>query len=99
MFKSSLQAEIEALLFIAGNAIPVEKLATALELTLGEINELLADMEQKYANENRGIMLRKIAGGVQLCTKPEYSQLISKLAEVREPQRLRFWRLWHLSSR
>ncbi|MFA6074600.1 MAG: SMC-Scp complex subunit ScpB [Negativicutes bacterium] len=84
MFKNSLMAELEALLFVAGSAIPVDKLEAALELTTDEINELLSDMERNYLTENRGIMLRKVAGGVQLCTKPEFSQLVAKLTEVRE---------------
>ncbi|MEI6286900.1 MAG: SMC-Scp complex subunit ScpB [Bacillota bacterium] len=84
MFKSSLMAEVEALLFVAGSAIPVAKIATALELTECEVNELLSAMEVDYSKENRGIMLRNVAGGLQLCTKPQFSQLVCKLTEVRE---------------
>lgn len=84
MFKNNLIAELEALLFVAGAAIPVQKIATALELSETETEEILACMEQGYSNDDRGIMLRRVAGGVQLCTKPEYSQLLNKLIEVRE---------------
>ena len=84
MFKNKFMAEIEALLFVAGEAVPIAKIASALELTQEEIHELLNEMEQLSAAEYRGLMLRRVAGGVQMCTKPEHSQLASSLLEIRE---------------
>ncbi len=68
---------LEALLFVADAPVSVESLAMALGFTEGQIAQGLEVLEAKL--EERGsLRLIKIAGGYQLCTKPEYAEIIAR---------------------
>ncbi len=68
---------LEALLFVADAPTPVEALALALGLTEGQVAQGLEVLEAKL--EDKGsLRLIKIAGGYQLCTKPEYAELVAR---------------------
>ncbi len=63
-----LQRSLEALLFVAGEALSIERLA---KLTGAEHVEIAATLQQisgQYAE--RGIVLREIAGGFRFATSP-----------------------------
>lgn len=76
--------ELEALLFAAGNPLPLDKLAEALQLSREETAGLLEDLQLAYRDEARGLTLRKAAGGWQLVTKPEVIDVIRSLQEQQE---------------
>ena len=76
--------ELEALLFAAGNPLPLDKLAEALQLSREETAGLLEDLQLAYRDEARGLILRKAAGGWQLVTKPEAIDVIRSLQEQQE---------------
>ena len=68
---------LEALLFVADSPTSIEALATALELTEGQIAQGLEVLEAKL--EDKGsLKLIKIAGGYQLCTKPYYAEVVAR---------------------
>lgn len=77
-------AELEALLFASGDPLTLERAAGALLCTTGEVADLLEQLQQDYRKENRGIELRKAAGGWQLVTKKETAGLIRRLQEKQE---------------
>ena len=77
-------AELEALLFASGDPLTLERAAGALLCTTGEAADLLEQLQQEYRKENRGIELRKAAGGWQLVTKKETAGLIRRLQEKQE---------------
>lgn len=76
------QAVIEAVLFAMGDTVETEKLAQALGLSVQETEEVLAEMEKRYRQENRGIMLARFEDSVQLCTKAEYYEYLIKIAKL-----------------
>lgn len=81
----SLPDKIEALLFVADQPATLKALAQALEATEGQIEQAMEILEARL--EERGsLRLAKLAGGYQLCTKPEYGSLI---ATFLKPQRKR----------
>ena len=41
-------------------------------------------LEESYNEENRGLCLRKVAGGYQLCAKPQHYALLKQLERVQE---------------
>jgi len=84
----SLVDQLEALLFVSDEPVAVTTLATTLELTEGQIEQGLEVLEARL--EERGaIRLAKIAGGFQLCTKPEHAIAV---ANFLKPQRQRLGR-------
>lgn len=79
-----IPAALEALLFAAGDPLPLEKIQqiTGLERTL-LVQYLNALSERIAQNANRGLLLREIEGHYFLCTKPEMKDLLQRLYQPR----------------
>ena len=76
---------IEAILFVAGEAVALENLARALEITVLELDSVIERMQQQYREEKRGIDLVRLADKVQLRTSQRYAaQVQSALKPLAE---------------
>ena len=84
MFHDYLRGSLEALLFAAGEPLSVAKLAEIMQLDKHQVWELLSLLERDYEDEKRGLYLRKVAEGYQLCTKEQHYELIKQLARSQE---------------
>ena len=84
MFHDYLRGSLEALLFAAGEPLSVAKLAEIMQLDKPQVWELLSLLERDYEDERRGLYLRKVAEGYQLCTKEQHYELIKQLARSQE---------------
>jgi len=72
----TLTAQLEALLFVAGEPAAPAQFAAALEITTTEVEKALAELEQEL--KPRGLRLQRHAGRVQLTTAPEAAELVEK---------------------
>jgi len=79
---------LEAVLFTAGDSVPVDKLSEIINQDKKTTISILSNMEMKYKNSSRGIMLRRIGTGYQLCTKPEHYEYIERLVKPQSRQGL-----------
>ena len=70
---------IEAILFIAGEPVPVEEIANALEMTELELIPVAEAMGRHYAEEERGIQLLFFNNKLQLCTHEMYAPYIQRI--------------------
>lgn len=84
MFYSHFKKHIEALLFASGNPITAKKIAQLIEVPEEHIKLLIDELMSEMADEGRGLMIVKVAAGYQLCTKPELSLIVKKLAQVQD---------------
>lgn len=84
MFYQHFKGPIEALLFAAGDPIRAEKISELMDIPLEHVTELLRQLQEEMAAPERGICLLQVAGGYQLCTKPELAAVVQKLAAVQE---------------
>ena len=84
----TLESIIEAILFAAGDAVPVAR----LEYALGEDHDTVAGAIQaladRYDFERRGVMLARMEDQVQLCSRPDYADYIRRAMESRRPPSL-----------
>ncbi len=81
MDKNSLEASLEALLFIYGEPITVIKASKILSVNKSEIEEASEQLSNNLNNSNRGLMLIKKDNSLQLVTKPEFGNAIKKIFE------------------
>lgn len=86
MFYEHLKGPMEALLFAAGDPIKPERLSELLDMPLDHVETMLLQLKEEMELPGRGICLIRVAGGVQLCTKPEYSAIVEKLAIHQDPR-------------
>ena len=73
MFYDYLRAHVEALLFAAGEPLSIKRIAEILQTETETVERLIALLEEDYQSKNRGICIRRVAGGYQLVTKDEIS--------------------------
>lgn len=76
------QAAIEAILFSVGEAIDIKELAKVLELEASDLSKIIDDMAEKYKDDNRGIHIVRLENAVQLCTKNEYFDILTKVVNM-----------------
>ncbi len=77
---------IEAILFAAGDAVPIDLLREKLEITKKEADESIRQLEKKYAG-NCGIRLLHFNHKLQFATNPDYKESVSTvLMPIREKE-------------
>ncbi len=82
MERNKAKAVIESILFAMGETVEVSKLAELIEESVKETKVILAEMEEEYKVQNRGIDLIWLEDKVQLCTKGEYYEYLIKIARA-----------------
>ena len=66
------KAIIEAILFAAGRPVTKNEIMLALEISEDEIEKIIANMQEEYKIENRGIELIKINNSFKIHNKYIY---------------------------
>lgn len=82
MFYANLKGHVEALLFINGDPVPAGQLADILNVDKVNIEEIVIQLKEDMDTSERGLTIIKVAGGYQLCTKPELAAIVEKMAQV-----------------
>jgi segregation and condensation protein B len=80
-------AALEAVLFMAAEPISPVELAEILEVTPRDVETLAEQLSETYIG--RGLQVSRVAGGLQVCTRPEYGPVVAKL---HKPERFRLSR-------
>ncbi len=83
-----ISSAIEAILFAAGDSVPIARLSLILEVYEGEIENAASALAEKYIAEGRGIRILKLGDKLQMCSAPEYANYITKTLEQRKPPML-----------
>ena len=74
-----IEAALECLLFVAGEPVRLEELASAVTMDEVAVEAALRSLQVSLAERCSGLQLVRIAGGWQLATRPEYAEVIGKL--------------------
>jgi segregation and condensation protein B len=84
-----LKSAIEALLFVSGNPLSVDRLKNIFEeATPEQLEEQLQALRREYDERGAGIMLAEVAGGRQFATRPENAAWIRKFKSVKVSAKL-----------
>lgn len=83
-----IRAIIEAVLFAAGDAVELERLADIVDVDKRSLREILKKMMDDYSYERRGIHIIRMEDSYQMCTRGEYFEYVSRLAEPPRKQNL-----------
>ncbi len=79
---------IEGVLFAAGDAVDVEKISDILDIDTKSTRAILTALADKYDREKRGLQIIRLEDSYQMCTRRDYQEYISRLAEPRRSQSL-----------
>ena len=82
----SLQATIEALLFLSPEPLSADALAGAAEVEIDQVQAALEELALQYEESARGLVLRPLAGGWALSSHPDAEEAARNLfARPRTP--------------
>ncbi|MCL2234156.1 MAG: SMC-Scp complex subunit ScpB [Firmicutes bacterium] len=79
-----LDSALEALLFVSGEGLSVEEIASMLIVQKSEVRRSIERLQKKYCDES-GIHLITYNKKAQLCTNPKYAEILKKaLTPIKE---------------
>ena len=82
----NLSALLEAIIYLAREPVSVDAIRKALpEVSPAEIDDCIASLIEKYRQENHGIEIREIAGGLRFSTKPEHHETLKMFLQAQTP--------------
>lgn len=84
----NMQGRIEAILYVAGEPVPVKELARALNTDPDTLNSELDRIRDKYDFEQRGFVIKRFGNQVQLGTRAMYAQDVIRLLQPVQQQSL-----------
>jgi len=84
----NLSGRIEAILFVAGEAVRVEDLAKALNVTVKAVENEIVKLRDEYDFHQRGFTIKRFGHQVQLATRAIYAADVVHLLQPVQKQSL-----------
>lgn len=84
---SDASRAIEGILMVAVEPVPAELLAQLLEMSVANVESIVANLVSTYEAENRGFQITKVAGGFRFQSHPDVSVYVERF--VLDGQRAR----------
>lgn len=75
-----LKHVLECILFVTSEPMSAKQIADTLEIEQGRVEDALASLEEDL-NEGHGLQLMRVAGGYQLCTRPEFGDYCAMILQ------------------
>ena len=83
-----ITAAVEGILFASGEPVHIDRICMALELDRPTAELILQQLADYYSFERRGVRLLQMEDTYQMCSAPEYANIIRRAFEVRKPAKL-----------
>lgn len=88
MNETEIKANIEAVLFAAGDPVPAARIALVLGIEPQQVFDAAKALADEYSFGQRGVRLVRMGDDLQLCSAPEFAQSITQALERRKPPKL-----------
>jgi segregation and condensation protein B len=85
---SDTAAALEAILFVAEDPLPVGELAQVLEVPAPDVELALRDLGDALSERSSGLVLKEVAGGWRLYTRPDLRPYLERFAASPAASRL-----------
>ena len=83
-----IETAIEAVLFASGEPVEVKRIAAVLNENPVEVSMAIDRLAVKLNRPESGIRLLRLDSSAQLCSAPEYADIVRGVLEERKPPRL-----------
>lgn len=83
-----IESAMEGILFASGEPVAIDRICLALDIDRATAELVLQKLSDYYAYERRGIRLVRMEENYQLCSAPEYADVIRRAFEIRKPAKL-----------
>ncbi|MDP1808444.1 MAG: SMC-Scp complex subunit ScpB [Actinomycetota bacterium] len=88
MVDHNIKSILESLLFVCDEPLSLARAAAVVEKSEAEVKEGLEELADDFRRGDRGIQLRRVAGGWRLYTHPGHAPYIEKLVISWDSRRL-----------
>ena len=88
MEMKEIEAAVEGILFASGEPVHIDRICLAAELDRPTAELVLQKLMDYYSFERRGMRLLRLEDSWQLCSAPEYADVIRRAFEIRKPAKL-----------
>ncbi len=89
MDKAELKNIIESFLFVSNRPLSKDKILRILEeVDKKQVTEAIHELSREYKERGGALQILPLAGGYQLCTRPEYDSWIKRLFKSQTTLRL-----------
>jgi|SRR5580693_8394662 segregation and condensation protein B len=82
---TQLKAIVEGVVYITDEPLSADQIAAALEQPAAKVARILEELAAEYNKPEHGLMLREVAGGYKLSTKPEHHEAIRAFVKNLNP--------------
>ena len=86
--RKEIEAAVEGILFASGEPVHIDRICLAAELDRPTAELVLQKLMDYYSFERRGMRLLRLEDSWQLCSAPEYADVIRRAFEIRKPAKL-----------
>ena len=84
-----LKSILEAVVYVLNEPKTAAEIAVALERPVQEVEPVLAELASDTQRPDRGILIREVAGGYQMATKPEHHEIVRTFVKnLKQPLKL-----------
>ena len=85
MTPQEIQAALEAIIYAADEPASIDQISRALAVEKTEARAALDLLVASYQTEDRGIEVRKVAGGWKFYTKPQHHEVVRRFIKSLQP--------------
>jgi segregation and condensation protein B len=85
MTPQEIQAALEAIIYAADEPASIDQISRALGVEKAEARASLDLLVASYSTEDRGIEVRKVAGGWKFYTKPQHHDVVRRFIKSLQP--------------
>ena len=88
---TALAKLLEAALFASAHPVPLDDLRAMVaddDTSAEDVTAALEEIRQHYDDDGHGVELMEVAGGWQILTRPEFTEVIERAQLAARPQRL-----------
>ena len=82
------ESAIEGILFASGEPVQIDRICLALDMDRPTVEQVLHRLSDQYAFDRRGIRLLQLEDSWQMCSAPDYADIIRRAFEIRKPAKL-----------
>jgi segregation and condensation protein B len=84
---TELRRQLEAILFVADEPVPLQQLAQVTETALDHVRAALDEINAACARDGRGVVLREVAGGWRMYAHPDVAPYVERFVlAVQQPR-------------
>jgi len=89
MNPGEIKSALEAVIYAADEPASLDQMAAAIGVEKSELRSALEELMASYVSDERGLEIRKVAGGYKFYTKPQHHDAVRRFIKaLRPPLRL-----------